>query len=206
MLEMNLPFRDAAHESFFEAVVAELGDVDDHTKMPVYLLSATQETRDHFYDIYDVERQKIRPGCWEEPWNTPMSKLVIVAALSLTGSFEAPIIAHSTILSPLLFAFEGAERQGGSGVGRYQLMSRGKKGRFRGYPPKRSLSWILKMPVYHPPIQGKNLPTEFTGLDIEELLPVNLHPTVESIDVGQQGCLCTLWNNSCPMLRLPVVG
>ena len=52
MLEMNLPFRDAAHESFFEAVVAELGDVDDHTKMPVYLLSATQETRDHFYDIY----------------------------------------------------------------------------------------------------------------------------------------------------------
>ena len=106
MLEMNLPFRDAVHESFFEAMAAELGEVDDYTKMLVYLLSATRETRDHFYDIYDVERQEIRPGCWEEPWNTPMSKLVIAAALSLTGSLEAPIAAHSTILSPLLHAFD----------------------------------------------------------------------------------------------------
>ena len=89
MLEMNLPFRDAAHKSFFEAVIAELGDVDDHTKMAVNLLSATQETRDYFYDIYDVSHQEIRPGCWEEPWNTPMSKLVIAAALSLTGYLEA---------------------------------------------------------------------------------------------------------------------
>ena len=86
MLEMNLPFRDAAHESFFESVAAELGDVDERTKMLVYLLSATQETRDYFYDIYDVESQKIHPDCWEEPWNTSMSKLVIAAALSLTGS------------------------------------------------------------------------------------------------------------------------
>ncbi|MCI9458599.1 MAG: hypothetical protein HFE44_16795 [Oscillospiraceae bacterium] len=136
MLEMNLPFRDAAHESFFEAVVAELGDVDDHTKMPVYLLSATQETRDHFYDIYDVERQKIRPGCWEEPWNTPMSKLVIVAALSLTGSFEAPIIAHSTILSPLLYAFEWAERQGGERGGKIPANESGQKRPLQGVSPK----------------------------------------------------------------------
>lgn len=111
MLEMNLPFRDAAHKSFFEAVVAELGDVNDHTKMAVNLLSATQETRDHFYDIYDVDRQEIRPGCWEELWNTPMSKLIIAAALSLTGSLEAPIIARSTILPPLLYAFAWAEQQ-----------------------------------------------------------------------------------------------
>ena len=111
MLERNLPFRDAVHKSFFEAVVAELEDVNDHTKMVVNLLSATQETRDHFYDIYDVERQEIRPACWEELWNTPMSKLIIAAALSLTGSLEAPIIARSTILPPLLFAFAWAEQQ-----------------------------------------------------------------------------------------------
>ena len=40
-----------------------------------------------------------------------MSKLVIAAALSLAGSLEAPIAAHSTILSPLLYAFDWAERQ-----------------------------------------------------------------------------------------------
>ena len=111
MLEMNLSFQDAAHKSFFETVTAELGDVDDRTKMAVNLLSATQETRDYFHDIYDVGRQEIRPGCWEEPCNTPMSKLVIAAALSLAGSLEAPIAAHSTILSPLLYAFDWAERQ-----------------------------------------------------------------------------------------------
>ena len=73
MLERNLPFRDAVHKSFFEAVVAELEDVNDHTKMVVNLLSATQETRDHFYDIYDVDRQDAwLPG--KTGWQRMMKK------------------------------------------------------------------------------------------------------------------------------------
>lgn len=91
-------------------------------------------------------------------------------------------------------------------MGGYQLMDCNKKGLPWGYLPKQSLLRVSKMPVNHPPIQGKDPSTEFTGLDTGKLFPIDLHTAVDSVNVCQQRCLRTLWDDCRPMLWLPVVG
>ena len=95
--EDTLYFRDEVHRVCYENALAETKTSDTCSKVAIYLLTSTPETRDYFYDIYDPEKRAIRPDCWREPWRSPMTKLIISAALSLSGSPQALAAASGTI-------------------------------------------------------------------------------------------------------------
>jgi len=106
MLENKLYFKDHTHKNCYEEVLSQMKDPDVFSRIAVFLLTSSPDTRDYFYDIYDPDRKQVRSGCWNEPWITPKSKLLIAAALSLTGSLDAPMAACGTLWPVIMSAYE----------------------------------------------------------------------------------------------------
>lgn len=107
----ELLFRDSSHEQFYHQKIAEMAKPDrtGYPAMITYLLGADQTIRDHYNDIFDARTMAIRSGCWDAPWHTTNSRLLIAAAMALSGNLETPLAAAGTILPYIQAAWQWSD-------------------------------------------------------------------------------------------------
>lgn len=88
---MELKFYDREHKKFYEQKTKDK-KFDRYSKALIYLLSMIKETRQHFNDIYDIEKREIKPEVLKTSWQTSTSLVVCRLAFNLYNDFCYDIV------------------------------------------------------------------------------------------------------------------
>lgn len=78
-------FIDKEHEIFYNKKIGQAKLKDKYRKSLIYLLSSNKETREHFEEIYDMQRNEINLESLSKPWQTGGSINVCRLAFNLFG-------------------------------------------------------------------------------------------------------------------------
>lgn len=101
----DLHFMDNSHEIFYENAMWDfMGSGCPFTGPAVYLLSASEVLREHFWEVYDRDCHTVKPDCWLAPWNTPETCLLIALAANITESPSEKGTLAPVILEALSWA------------------------------------------------------------------------------------------------------
>ena len=74
-------FANEAHRDFFESYAK--GDSDVYRRALVYTLGICEDTRRHFSELYNIDKQSIKPGAVNAGWQTSGSVRVTKLAFNL---------------------------------------------------------------------------------------------------------------------------
>lgn len=105
-----LNWRDEDHRLAYLTAVRDLeGAEGPYTKPILYLLTSCETTREHIWDILDFRTpHDVVYGCWNEPWNTPESRMIIALVSMINEETFAEKAARGTLAAPFLDAMEWA--------------------------------------------------------------------------------------------------
>lgn len=105
-LHISFPFTftDKEHEEFFAEVLHEIGTTYPPNVAAIYLLSATAETRDRFWNIADLDGNFV-DDCWDI-WQDLDSRRCVALAANLGcngGSYPelSPAYLYGSPLAPV---------------------------------------------------------------------------------------------------------
>lgn len=102
----KFPFLDSEHENFFVSAVHEVGSTYPATIAALYLLSATAETRAHFWELVDMDGN-IKDDLWDV-WQDEDSRRCVALAVNLlygdSYSVLSPAYLYATPLASVLWA------------------------------------------------------------------------------------------------------
>ena len=79
----HMVFANERHEKFYYEKLEEARDPDCYYKALVYILGISEDTRNHFSQIYDMKSGCIKTKCLHEGWQTSGSVRVIRLAFNL---------------------------------------------------------------------------------------------------------------------------
>lgn len=107
-ISFPFPFTGSEHQEFFAAVLHEIGTAYPPNVAAIYLLSATPETRAHFWSMVDLDGNFIDDCC--DCWQDLDSRRCVALAANLGcngGSYPelSPAYLYS---SPLASVFRSA--------------------------------------------------------------------------------------------------
>lgn len=90
-------FISEKHRDFFIQKVEEIPDADVYHKALIYCLGISENTRNHFSDIYDAKSRCINVKCLSHGWQTNGSARVVRMAFNLycngmpsVNNYDAP--------------------------------------------------------------------------------------------------------------------
>lgn len=78
-------FIDKEHETFYSQKVRQAQIMDIYNQSLIYLLASTKETRQHFNEIYNIQKNEINIESLTEPWQTGTSIKICRLAFNLFG-------------------------------------------------------------------------------------------------------------------------
>lgn len=80
-----MKFIDKEHENFYNQKIGQAQFKDKYKQSLIYLLSSTNETRQNFEEICDMQRNEINIESLEKPWQTGTSIAICRLAFNLFG-------------------------------------------------------------------------------------------------------------------------
>ena len=103
-ISFPFPFTGSEHQEFFAAVLHEIGTAYPPNVAAIYLLSATPETRAHFWSMVDLDGNFIDDCC--DCWQDLDSRRCVALAANLGcngGSYPelSPAYLYSSPLAPV---------------------------------------------------------------------------------------------------------
>lgn len=81
--DTQMIFADKEHERFYYEKLEQARYQDCYHKALIYILGISEDTRNHFSQIYDIKTGCIRPECLKEGWQTSGSVNVVRLAFNL---------------------------------------------------------------------------------------------------------------------------
>lgn len=81
-------FLNEEHQLFYEGKLKQVGKCDVYYKSLIYTLSICSETRNHFKDIFDIDKCEIKVDCLNSEWQTSTSLKVVRLAFNLFNGFK----------------------------------------------------------------------------------------------------------------------
>lgn len=104
----HLYWRDDDHKLAFKHALLDLEETEGpYTRPILYLLTSCETTREHLGDILDYEMpHSVIYDCWNEPWNTQESRLLIILAAMFNDEIFADSAALGSLAYPILYAME----------------------------------------------------------------------------------------------------
>jgi len=82
----NLIFYDEAHKEFWENIDSTRKSDPYHASL-IYLLGLTEDTRQHFKEIYNIDNGEINIEILDKAWQTGTSRIIIRLAFNLFNGF-----------------------------------------------------------------------------------------------------------------------
>ena len=79
----HMVFADEKHEKFYYEKLEQAGYQDCHHKALIYILGISEDTRNHFSQIYDIQSGYIKTDCLRQGWQTGGSVCVVRLAFNL---------------------------------------------------------------------------------------------------------------------------
>lgn len=83
MEQLKINFINNEHEKFFYGKMIQIKDRDVYHASLIYILGISENTRDHFNEIYDMKRGLIKPECLNQGWQTRNTIRTIRLAFNL---------------------------------------------------------------------------------------------------------------------------
>lgn len=84
----KINFKDLKHKEFYIMNVLDVKpELDVYNKSLIYLLGLSEDTRNHFNNIYDVEKREINIEELNAPWQTSGSLAITRLAFNLFNGF-----------------------------------------------------------------------------------------------------------------------
>ena len=79
----HMVFANEEHEKFYYEKLEQARDQDCHYKALIYILGISEDTRNHFGQIYDMKSGNIKTECLHQGWQTSGSVRVVRLAFHL---------------------------------------------------------------------------------------------------------------------------
>lgn len=79
----HMVFKDNKHEEFYYEKLEQVRYQDCYHKALIYILGISEDTRNHFSQIYDIKSGCIKTECLHEGWQTSGSVRVVRLAFNL---------------------------------------------------------------------------------------------------------------------------
>lgn len=79
----HMVFKDKKHENFYFEKLKQARYQDCYHKALIYILGISEDTRNHFSQIYDIKSGCVKPECLHEGWQTSGSVRVVRLAFNL---------------------------------------------------------------------------------------------------------------------------
>lgn len=79
----HMVFADEEHEKFYYEKLEQARHQDCYHKALIYVLGISEDTRNHFSQIYDIKTGNIKTDCLYQGWQTSGSVIVIRLAFNL---------------------------------------------------------------------------------------------------------------------------
>ena len=102
----EFPFMDSLHEDHFNSALYEIGSTYPSIVAAIYLLSATRETRAHFWELVDHDGN-IKDDLWDV-WQDEDSRRCVALAVNLLYGDSYPVLSpaylYDTPLASALWA------------------------------------------------------------------------------------------------------
>lgn len=87
-----MKFIDKEHENFYNQKIGQVQVKDRYKQSLIYLLASTNETRQNFEEIYDIQSNEVNIESLKKPWQTGTSVHICRLAFNLFGDIvsDAP--------------------------------------------------------------------------------------------------------------------
>ncbi len=79
----HMVFANEEHEKFYFEKLEQARYQDCYHKALIYILGISEDTRNHFSQIYDIKSGYIKPECLHQGWQTSGSVRVVRLAFNL---------------------------------------------------------------------------------------------------------------------------
>ena len=79
----HMVFANEEHEKFYFEKLKQARYQDSYHKALIYILGISEDTRNHFSQIYDIKSGYIKPECLHQGWQTSGSVRVVRLAFNL---------------------------------------------------------------------------------------------------------------------------
>ncbi len=79
----HMVFYDEEHEMFYYEKLEQVRHQDCYHKALIYILGISEDTRNHFSQIYDIKSGYVKPECLHQGWQTSGSVRVVRIAFNL---------------------------------------------------------------------------------------------------------------------------
>jgi len=79
----HMVFANEEHEKFYFEKLEQARYQDSYHKALIYILGISEDTRNHFSQIYDIKSGYIKPECLHQGWQTSGSVRVVRLAFNL---------------------------------------------------------------------------------------------------------------------------
>ena len=79
----HMVFNSEEHEKFYYEKLEQARHQDCYHKALIYILGISEDTRNHFSQIYDIKSGFIKPECLHQGWQTSGSVRVVRLAFNL---------------------------------------------------------------------------------------------------------------------------
>ena len=79
----HMVFNNEEHEKFYYEKLEQARYQDCYHKALIYILGISEDTRNHFSQIYDIKSGFIKPECLHQGWQTSGSVRVVRLAFNL---------------------------------------------------------------------------------------------------------------------------
>ncbi|MDE7327310.1 MAG: hypothetical protein K2N63_13725, partial [Lachnospiraceae bacterium] len=80
---IHMVFANEEHEKFYYEKLQQVRYQDCYHKALIYILGISEDTRNHFSQIYDIKSGYIKPECLHQGWQTSGSVKVVRLAFNL---------------------------------------------------------------------------------------------------------------------------
>lgn len=92
-------FIDKKHENFYNQKIGQAQFKDRYEQSLIYLLASTNETRQNFEEIYNIQNNEINLESLKKPWQTGTSIAICRLAFNLFGDIVSDTPDGSTSYS-----------------------------------------------------------------------------------------------------------
>jgi len=88
---MKIKFYNEEHKNFYMEKTKDKS-LNSYNKSLIYLLALIEDTRKHFKEIYNIEKQEINFEVIREPWQTSTSLAIIKFAFNLFNGMHYDLL------------------------------------------------------------------------------------------------------------------
>ena len=92
-------FIDKEHENFYDEKIGQAKVKGRYEKSLIYLLASNNEIRQHFNEVYDIQKNEINIDILKEPWQTGTSINICRLAFNLFGEIVSDNIEEGVSYS-----------------------------------------------------------------------------------------------------------